>query len=784
MKRRDFLKTMGAFAVAMPGVMPALTSSVSSEMREGGVLCKHSGKKPNVILVLCDDLGWGDLGAFWQNRRAAENKMHIDTPNLDKAIQRGVMMTNAYTTAPVCAPARASMVTGKHQGHCNVRDNRFDAPIATDLTIAKVMKTAGYATWHIGKWGVGGGYESMGPQPRRAMACDAGFDYSYGYPGHGHGHSFYRWYGDNTENNKYYDWRKDKNGSPCIENISAAVYNDAGLRQHYSALSEGADEGAGAMDFERDTDVGATYYRRLISNKEARFCYDTDLFTAKIKQLIKSHQEAKREEPFFCYACYTTVHGAGSWQTQGDTKLAKRDNFHVPGRAYPAMDATDTTWGGGVKWEKDDQGYLPFKEGVLNNNTSNTYIHPDYQGYSSDSQKRYATNVRRLDEALGDLLNFLKVRGLEKDTLFIFTSDNGPAGEYLSPWGINWVEGQFDSNGPYKGMKRWSYEGGLREPTFAVWPGVIPAAEGVPRQTNHPFQFPAWMATLADVAGLPQPAHCDGVSILPELTGSGTQLPARIYVEYQDGGSTFDYGFEQMVRDGDYVLIRNRGKGDFVELYNVVTDPSQETNLANRPEYAERVRWMRDLLINCRIPIAKVPEACGTLGAYAVGNWSNAYITADHTPGETPHGIDKLAMPATALQGVLPKTEVRLFFEGADKWPWVPNFRTLIPETGYLADDAAAIRAKLPTDKPFGLSVRGWIEVPAEQEVTFTAQGAGGCQLWLHEAHILEYELGDCAQGRSTTYKLAAGRHPYKLYLTARTLAELCTVKAGDVVLV
>jgi hypothetical protein len=141
-------------------------------------------------------------------------------------------------------------------------------------------------------------------------------------------------------------------------------------------------------------------------------------------------------------------------------------------------------------------------------------------------------------------------------------------------------------------------------------------------------------------------------------------------------------------------------------------------------------------------------------------------------------------MPATALQGELPKAEVRLFLEGADKWPWVPNFRTLIPEAGYLADDAAAIRAKLPTDKPFGLSVRGWIEVPAEQEVTFTAQGAGGCQLWLHEAHILEYELGDCVQGRSTTYKLAAGRHPYKLYLTAKTLAELCTVKAGDVVLV
>lgn len=770
MKRRDFLKSMGAFAVAMPGVLPAIGADEPGDVRETGALCAHSGKKPNVILVLCDDLGWGDLGQFWQNQRAAEGKLHIDTPHLDAAMQRGVMLTNAYTTAPVCAPARASMVTGKHQGHCNLRDNRFDCPIATDLTIGKVMKAAGYATWHIGKWGIGGGYESRG-EPRRAMACDAGFDYSYGYPGHGHGHSFYRWGGDGN-----YDWRTNKNGSPCIENLSAQVYGNAALRARYSALSAGAD----GMDFERDADAGATYYRRLIADDEARFCYDTDLFTAKIKQLIKTHQEADAAEPFFCYACYTTVHGAGSWQTQGDPLLAKRDNFHVPGKAYPAQEASDPVWGGGVKWEKDASGFLPFKEGIVGNNTSNTYIHPDYADYATESQRRYATNVRRLDDALGDLLHFLKIRGLDKETLFIFTSDNGPAGEYLSPAGLNWVEGQFDSNGPYKGMKRWCYEGGLREPTFAVWPGVIPAAAGQPRREAHPFQFPAWMATLADVAGLPQPAHCDGVSLLPVLTASGTQLSARIYAEYQDGGSGYGYGFEQMVRDGDYVLIRNKGASGTVELYNVVADPSQEINLAALPEYANRVQWMRNLLVNCRIPMAKVPEACGALGAYAVANGHGAYITPTHVPDDTPHGVDKLAMPASPLKGPLPKAEVRLYLRGAEAWPWVPNFRTMVPETGWLAGDAAAVKARIPEGKACGLSVKGWIEVAQEQELTVTASGAGGCQLWLHEAHILEYEAGDCVQGRATSYKLAAGRHPYKLYLTsAAGSAGLCAVTLG-----
>lgn len=772
MKRRDFLKAMGAFAITMPSLAKAVGANDPQYVREDGVQCTHSGKKPNVILVLCDDLGWGDLGQFWQNQRAAEGKMHIDTPYLDAAMQRGVMLTNAYTTAPVCAPARASMVTGKHQGHCNLRDNRFDSPIATDLTIGSVMKAAGYATWHIGKWGIGGGYESAAfGQPRRAMACDAGFDYSYGYGAHAHGHSFYHWY-DGT-----YDWRTSKGGSPCTEYISAEVNADATLRARYAALSAGAD----GMDFEAETDTGATHYRRLISNDEVRFCYDTDLFTAKIKQLIKTHQDAKATEPFFCYACYTTVHGSGSNNAQGDPKLSSLNNFHIPGKAYPEQDATDTVWGGGVTWEKDAQGYLPFKEGVLGDNTSNAYIHPDYADYASDSQRRYATNVRRLDDAMGDLLHFLKVRGLENDTFFIFTSDNGPAGEYLSPAGINWVDGQFDSNGPHKGMKRWSYEGGLREPTFAVWPGVIPAATDTPRRVAHPFQFPAWMATLADVAGLPQPAHCDGVSILPALTENGTQLTARIYTEYQDGGSGQGFGFEQMVRDGDYVLIRNKGKGDTVELYNVVTDPSQTTNLAADSAYADRVRWMRNLLLQCRIPIAKVPEACGALGAYAVNNSSDAYITASHTPGNTPHGLDSLAIPASPLKGDLPKTEVRLYQKGAATWPWVPNFRTLLPEAGFLVSTLSEIADRLPASEPFGLSLKGWIECATETDLAITATGAGGCQLWLHEAHVLEYEAGDCTSGRTTTYKLAAGRHPYKLYLTTTNGAQgLCKVTLGS----
>ena len=359
--------------------------------------------------------------------------VHIDTPNLDEAMRQGVMFTHAYSTSPVCAPARASMVSGKHQGNCNLRDNMFDRPVDAHMTIGTVMKQAGYATWHIGKWGIGGGYESGG-QPRRSMACDAGFDYSYGYPAHAHGHSFYHWAKDGGS------WRTLKVGSPVVENVSKEMY-EAG---RYLNLSRGYDDST----FEQDSE--GTYYRRQIANTEVRYCYDTDLFTAKIKQLIDDHlTNGDKDQPFFCYACYTTVHGAGSKNNQGDATLSSVDDFHVPGRAYPTLSDADTRWGGGVTWVKDANGYLPFKEGVEGGtNTSNTYIHPDYEGYDTVHKRRYATNVRRLDEALGDLLHFLKVRGLEQDTLFIFTSDNGPAGEYLGPTNgllgrLNVVEGKW-----------------------------------------------------------------------------------------------------------------------------------------------------------------------------------------------------------------------------------------------------------------------------------------------------------------------------------------------------
>ncbi|MCC6264738.1 MAG: sulfatase-like hydrolase/transferase, partial [Bryobacterales bacterium] len=108
--------------------------------------------RPNIIFILADDLGYGDLGCYGQRQ--------IDTPNLDRLAADGMRFTDAYGGSAVCAPSRCSFLTGLHTGHCRIRENRSIrgervSLLPQDLTVAEVLSAAGYRTGAIGKWGVG-----------------------------------------------------------------------------------------------------------------------------------------------------------------------------------------------------------------------------------------------------------------------------------------------------------------------------------------------------------------------------------------------------------------------------------------------------------------------------------------------------------------------------------------------------------------------------------------------------------------------------------------------------
>ena len=459
--------------------------------------------RPNVIFILTDDLGWGDTGFTWQNARA-EGMPRIHTPNLDRLAREGAVLTDHYCASPVCAPSRASILTGRVQGECSLRDNCFDRILVETTTIGTVMRDAGYATWAVGKWGLAGGGESG--QPVASHPLDRGFDYFYGFLDHMAGHTYYHYEGN--------------------------------IRGAFMGITE----------------------NRTNATASASGIYSTDLFAAKTKQLISDHLERSPEKPFFLYLAVNTIHGSG----RCDDSLKNKTPIHVPGRPYPAK---------GVSWPLDPE---PLE-------ARNTWIDPKYADLPPVAA-RYATSITRLDDALGDLMRHLEANGIDRDTLIIFTSDNGPANEYGTDPRI------FGSAGPFDGMKRDVFEGGMRVPALVRWPAVI--APGTVDST--PSQSHAWMNLLAAAS-----------------EGRYEPMKSLVYTQYEFpwGGDTEAFnefkarkgevrGLQQMVREGDYVALRTRMREGSakVRLYNVVKDPFQANDLSGDPEQADRLAALTAIL--------------------------------------------------------------------------------------------------------------------------------------------------------------------------------------------
>lgn len=485
-------------------------------------LAAHGGRRPNIVFILADDLGYGDVGVspFAQEGTLAR----LRTQALAGLARSGVTLTAHYAAAPVSAPSRASLITGRVQGACSLRDNCFDRAFTETNTLASVLHGAGYATWAVGKWGIAGGGESG--EAVTSHPLDRGFDYFYGFLDHLAGHTYYHYRGR--------------------------------TRNAYMGITENRTDATG-------TAIGI---------------YSTDLFIAKAKQLIADHVSARPGQPFFLYLAVNTIHGSG----RCDDTIKNKSPLHVPGRPYPAE---------GVKWPLDPE---PLE-------SRNTWIDPEYRSLPA-AAARYATAISRLDDALGDMMRELDDLGIAEDTMIVFTSDNGPADEYGAD------PRRFKSNGPFDGLKRDVFEGGLRVPTIVRWPARL-----APGQTDtEPSQFHDWLATLAAAAGAPKPKESEGVSLLPRWRGRESggasaekPKPSLVYTQYEfpRGGGTEAFsefakrkapvrGLQQMVRVGDYVALRTRMREGAAKtrLYNVVKDPFETRELSGEPAEAERLKAM------------------------------------------------------------------------------------------------------------------------------------------------------------------------------------------------
>jgi arylsulfatase A-like enzyme len=208
------------------------------------------GRPPNIIFILADDLGYGDLGCYGQKR--------IQTPRLDRMAAEGLRFTQVYAGSTVCAPSRSVLMTGQHTGHTRIRGNARHPLLTEDLTVAEVLKTAGYRTGLIGKWGLGEA-DSTGAPNRQ------GFDYFFGYLNQRHAHNYY----------PTFLWR-----------------NEARVSLRNTVPNEDA-EGSG------------------VSNNKLE--YSHDLIAAEALKFIEDH----RRRPFFLYLAFTLPHANNEAREKG-----------------------------------------------------------------------------------------------------------------------------------------------------------------------------------------------------------------------------------------------------------------------------------------------------------------------------------------------------------------------------------------------------------------------------------------------------------------------------------
>lgn len=409
-----------------------------------------SAEQPNIIYILLDDAGYGDLSCYGQKK--------FTTPNIDRLAVEGMRFTDHYSGSTVCAPTRCSLMTGLHTGHCFVRGNREvkpegQSPMPADIvTIPRLLHQADYTTGMFGKWGLGAPGSESDPVQH--------FDTFFGYNCQREAHNFYP---DHLWSN------------------TTRVPLDGKTYSHDMIVAH-------ALDFVR----------------------------------------ANKKGPFFCYMSVTIPHAA--MQVPEDSMAEFRKKF-------------------------------PQFEDVIGK-----YAGPDVRNPVAG----FAGMMTRLDQQVGQLLALLEELDIDDNTLVMLSSDNGPHKEGGHQPDF------FDSNGPLRGYKRDLYEGGIRAPLLARWPGKLKPGTVSDLLSAHWDMLP----TFCELAGVATPEKLDGISIVPTLLGRSDEQPQHesLYWEFSERGRS------QAARLGNWKGVRvdlKKNPNAPIELYDLSKDLGEEHDVAD-----------------------------------------------------------------------------------------------------------------------------------------------------------------------------------------------------------
>jgi arylsulfatase A len=439
------------------------------------ISCAQGSKKeplPNIVYILADDLGYGDLSCYGQQK--------FSTPNIDRLAREGMLFTQHYTGCTVSAPSRSCLMTGLHTGHTPVRGNKgwvpegnFPLP-AESYTVAEMLKTKGYVTGAFGKWGLG--YIETEGDPN-----SQGFDEFFGYN---------------------------------CQSLAHNYYPDHLWHNHEKVLLP-----------ENDSSKTGIYSADLIHKAALDFL------------------ETNKDKPFFLFYP-TTIPHAELFAKEEYMKMF-RGKFN-PEKSFKGTD------------EGPDFRLGPY-------------------GSQPEAHAAFAAMITELDDYVGELLGKLKELGLEKNTIVIFASDNGPH-----------LEGgadpdYFNSNGDLKGYKRDFYEGGIRTPMLVRWPSKVKAGS----ESNHISAFWDILPTFAEITGAENPEGIDGISFLPTLLGKKQKQHEYLYWEFHEQGGKI------AVRMGNWKAVKlniDKTPQGLTELYNLSTDIGETNNIAlSNPETVKQM---------------------------------------------------------------------------------------------------------------------------------------------------------------------------------------------------
>ena len=458
MNRKQFIQSITASSLAL-----SFENRLQAE--------ENSNRKPNIVLIMADDLGWQEIGVMGQKK--------IRTPNIDNLATKGMRFNQFYSGSAVCAPSRCNLITGKHGGHAYIRNNReiknkgdiFGGQLPLpegEIGLAKILKSVGYTTGCFGKWGLGAVGTTGDP-------LNQGFDRFYGYNCQRHAHNLYPKYLVNDQENELLPGNTRSN-------------------------------------------TGEIYAPQRIADEMLEFV------------------SKNKKQPFFLY--YPTVLP------------------HLPLQA-PKEDI------------EEYKGLWP----------ETPYNGRSYQPHPTP-RACYAAMISFLDKQIGRLIALLKNLNLDRNTIVMFTSDNGST-HLRSQVDYDF----FDSVCPLRGLKGSLYEGGIRVPFIAHWPGKIRSNQ----QSDHLAANYDLLATIAEIVDVQITMDTDGTSFLPLLLGKTEDQKIPPYLFWDFAG----YGGQMAVRMGKWKgLKRDLRKKDKVtlELYNLEEDIGETNNVTSQhPEIAAKI---------------------------------------------------------------------------------------------------------------------------------------------------------------------------------------------------